>query len=245
MSAAFGSDVSARARHDEDHGRRRTNSTAMPETEDVISSIRLHLAQFFSTSPIQVQVFASRSRRSSLQLSSTVTVKDDHDIAVSQQNLRRSNLELFLSTGARRVVIMRMSYTCGEGHEPAQNTSSCRPCNLNHYKGSLGNELCVACPAGAVSQQNTSLEAFSVEVCRCAPGSRPSAALTNASEPSLNISSSYWTGNLECLTGLEEETVEQVSGVLTDIVASIVAVQIASTVIWPAFSLALTLLESD
>jgi hypothetical protein len=47
------------------------------------------------------------------------------------------------------------------------------------------------------------------------------------------------------MTGLEEATVEQVSGVLTDIVASIVAIQIASTVIWPAFLLALTLLESD
>jgi hypothetical protein len=245
MSAAFESDMSVRAQHDEAHVRRSTNSAVMRETEDVIGSIRFHLARFFSTSLIQVQVFASRSRQSSLELSSTVTVKDDHDIAVSQQNLRRSNLELFLSTGARRIVILRMSYTCGEGHEPAQNTSSCRPCSLNHYKGSLGNELCVACPPGAVSQENTSLEAFSVEVCRCAPGSRPSTSLTNGSEPSLNISSSYWTGKLDCMTGLEEATVEQVSGVLTDIVASIVAIQIASTVIWPAFLLALTLLESD
>lgn len=240
MSATFGSAVSLRGKHIEIYARRRTNSTILPPTADIIGSIQMQLAKFFSTSQNDVEVATTasserRNRRSSFELSSSVTVKDDHDIAISQKGQRHSNLELFLSTGARSVVITRMAYTCGQGYQPANNASICRPCDLNHYKETLGNETCVPCPRGAVSQENTSFQAFSLDVCRCLPGSRPSNFLTNgsqpnASQPSLNLSS-YWAGGLECVTRLEEATVEQVSGVLTDVVASIVAIQIASTVI--------------
>ena len=225
---------------------------AAPSAAELLRMMNIssHLSIFFSAPMDAVEISFSGRRASELGITAAITVQDNYEVALEQIGTRRALLEQYLSdqtvrSGHGRTEVPRMRYTCGEGHEPSEG--ECNACDANHYKASLGNGTCTPCPSNSFTSTNMSL-LTSVEVCRCARGSRPSTSDDNRNSTYDNETAAgktsqlppgkvsydtripYWVGRLECINGLEEEEVKLASEIVTNVVASVIAVQIAATV---------------